>query len=195
MLPEMAQRITSCVDRLGGQTKAAKLIGVSQPGLRNWMIGAKLPQSFEQIARLAEEAGASLDWLITGRERDTGDLKWLPRLDGGAPLPFAISAVAGAVTSIESAAVHIVEEREMETYIMRGDAVIVDRGDRDLLKSDGGVYLLRRAGGHALMRASAEFSGEVRLWSHSDPTKQRFKGAALAAIDVVGRVPLGLLRP
>ncbi|MAP35668.1 MAG: hypothetical protein CME75_07845 [Halomonas sp.] len=58
-------RISEISEVLGGRKKAAKAAGVALSTFHRWLAGDSVP-ALDSIARLAKEAGVSLDWIATG---------------------------------------------------------------------------------------------------------------------------------
>lgn len=192
ILPGIAARISECVRRLGGQNKAARLIGISGPGIRNWMTGEKLPQSIEQLGKLADEAQVTVDWIIHGRE----GVHWLDRLDGGERIPVPQAFVEPRVRSLRDAVAYIVEGRELEPEIRLRDLLVVDRSQTDISRSDGRVFLFEREGRRFLSRAFAVSSTVVEVYTYEKKDRrEKLAVADLPKLRVVGKVVLALAEP
>lgn len=74
---EISARIRFAADKFNNRAEAANAAGVSKTTVQTWVDGSKSP-SFEALARLAGEAGISLDWIATGK-------------GGGADTPSALN--------------------------------------------------------------------------------------------------------
>lgn len=64
---QLSDRVDFCVQRMGGQIKASMLTGIPKSTLSRWSQddGPDVPS--QGIRALAEGAGISIDWLVTGR--------------------------------------------------------------------------------------------------------------------------------
>ena len=68
----LADRIRLCADSVGGGSELSRRTGIPRRTLENYLTGRE-PQT-SRIAQIAEAAGVSLDWLITGK----GDMRISP---------------------------------------------------------------------------------------------------------------------
>lgn len=188
----IAQRIALCVDGLGGQSKAARLIGLSQPGLRSWVQGEKLPQSIEALGKLADEAHVTVDWIIHGRE----GVHWLDRLDGGERIPVPQAFIEPRVRSLRDAVAYVVEGRELEPEIRLRDMLVIDRSQTDISRSDGRVFLFERDGRRLLSRAFAVSSTVVEVYTYEKKDRrEKIAVADLPRLGVIGKAVLSLSEP
>ena len=65
-----AGRMRSLIgDKYGGQTEAARKIGVSNSAVGGWINARQLPEAFT-LFQIADAYGVSVDWLL-GRENKT----------------------------------------------------------------------------------------------------------------------------
>lgn len=186
---EIARRIAICVEGLGGQSKAARLIGLSQPGIRSWVQGEKLPQSIEALGKLADEANVTVDWIIHGRE----GAHWLDSLDGGDRIAVPQAFIEPRVRSLKDAAAYVVEGRELEPEINLRDLVVIDRSQKDVTRSNGRVFLLERDGQRALWRVEAKSSTVIEVYQWGK--REKIAVADLPKLRVVGKVVLALSEP
>lgn len=197
VLHAIAGRIATMVEAVGGQGRAAELLGVSRGTVQKWRTADARPPLIE-IGNLAEAAGTTLHWVLTGMEPpERDDILRIPVIGaGGASWPLPRASVLGRVRSIEQAAIYVVQGREMEPFIQQGDATLIDLGDRDVSRSGGRVYLLRRGGALALARAFAVSLGMVEIYDETPKAKrQKISRDDLPKLDVVGRVALTLSEP
>ncbi|HHV7522955.1 TPA: LexA family transcriptional regulator [Burkholderia orbicola] len=67
----LPERVSFLINVCGGPTETARRIGVSNTTLQRWRNG-EVDLSTSNLVRLADEAGASVEWLATGRG------KWKP---------------------------------------------------------------------------------------------------------------------
>ena len=201
-LAGQAARITSVIEKVGGVLKAAEMIGANRGTLSKWRKGeARLP--LDEIAVLAHAAGLSADWVATGREfsprAETAEVVWLPVLNrdrGDEAVPVPRIGIEGRVSNIAAAAAFVVEGREMEPFIIARDIVIVDRGDRDISRAGGRVYVFRRDDRLVLARAFALSQGIVEVYNEVPRApREKIRASGLPNLDVVGRVALTLSEP
>lgn len=197
-----AARIGEVIERVGGVLRAATITGVGRTTLFKWRKGDARPP-LDEVTVLAGAAGVSVDWVATGREfsprAETAEVLWLPVLNqdrGDEAVPVPRIGIEGRVTAIAAAAAFVVEGREMEPFILARDIVIVDRGDRDISRAGGRVYVFRRDNRLALARAFALSQGIVEVYNEVPRApRERIPASDLPNLDVVGRVALTLSEP
>lgn len=200
LLRQIAARIAQLVELVGGQGKAAEVAGVSRATVQKWRSAQARPPLIE-IGRLAAAAGVSVDWVATGNEynphTETDEVAWLPLLGevDGMTVPVPRVALATRMRNVDKAAAVAVVGRELEPFIRSGDIVIVDRGDCDLSRSSGRVYVLKRGSSLVLMRAALMLSGVVQLSTEVPKLSERLTPSEIKGVEVVGRVVLALSEP
>ncbi len=68
---EFQKNVKFCIDKLGGTAETERMTGINARSLLHYMNGEAEPKIFAMVA-LAQAAGVSLDWLITGEESSIG---------------------------------------------------------------------------------------------------------------------------
>ncbi|MGB1111179.1 MAG: helix-turn-helix domain-containing protein [Gammaproteobacteria bacterium] len=96
----LGQRLRELADRVGGKKEMARLGGISEVQIYRYINGENVP-SIRAIARLAEAADVSLNWLATGegpQDRQTAD-----RPSGSDKLDFELlrHLLVGVLASVE----------------------------------------------------------------------------------------------
>lgn len=76
----LPERVSFLISICGGPTETARRVGVSNTTLQRWRNG-EVDLSTSNLVRLADEAGASVEWLATGRG------KWKSTEMAGEPPP------------------------------------------------------------------------------------------------------------
>jgi phage repressor protein C with HTH and peptisase S24 domain len=208
--PQLTIRITGCVTKLGGQRKAAAIIGVSQPGLRSWIMG-ETRAPFEGIAKLADAAGVSLDWMATGQGSpyDIPDGLVIAHFDAdsqGAPMLQPADAVTLAAHpmffrefGLDPGHLAIVRASDdaMAPEIPIGARAIVDMRPVKTLVEHGGLFAFGRVNGVIVRRVAVE-TNNIRLAVTNDDYKDKILTATELAeqisIRVWGKVVLILKR-
>lgn len=194
--PEITRRIGQCVAKLGSQQKVAKLLGVSQPGLGKWVSGAARP-AFELVARLADLADVSLDWIATGRERAgssnfitlpmrsivRGELITAPNEDWP-QVPFRRDYLEHYGADPEASFVMMVTDPDMSPRIAPTDLIVIDGTARDL--GSDGIYAFIRRQRLMLLNVRAKLDGGVALSRGTDTEDLGASDATKLA--VLGRV-------
>lgn len=210
--PEVVKRLNELAEALGGRPAAAARIGVEYSTLRGALSGKAQPK-FSTVARLAEAAGRSLDWVYTGR--DTAQLVPLAEpIDGFVLIPIlpeAVSAGAGALTDANDLDVekhvafrtewmrrigvnpkraHILRVRgdSMEPTLSEGDVVLVDTGDVE--PAGGGLFVMTWAGEAIIKRLDRDFDGSLMVISDNAGRypPRRIDATAADQVRIVGRV-------
>lgn len=199
--PRITARIVECVSRLGSQAAVAKQIGVSQPGLSNWVSGMVRPP-FEAVARLAEHAKVSLDWIATGVDPHANSPAYIDR--------FAPDAIGNAVHQPADAdtiavhkdffSAHRLDPQRAGIVRVVGDAMSPDLNDGALVIidmrhtsfTDEGLWVLGRPGA-ALVRRLV-FKGDA---AHLVAANKAYddiiiKGGEQSALKIWGRVAMVL---
>lgn len=64
-MPDLADRLREAAERIGGLNELSKKVGVPRRTLGNWLSG-RTPKP-DALRRIADAAGVSLEWLITGQ--------------------------------------------------------------------------------------------------------------------------------
>lgn len=210
--PELVKRLNLMAEALGGRPAAASRIGVKYSTLRGALSGKAQPK-FSTVAKLAEAAARSLDWVYTGSEG--GQLVPLAEPIEGfvlvQVLPEAASAGDGALASANDLEVekqvafrgewmrrigvnpkraHVLRVKgdSMEPTLSEGDMVLVDTGDTE--PAGGGLYVLNWAGEALVKRLDRDFDGTLMVTSdaeHRFPPR-RIDAAAADQVRIIGRV-------
>lgn len=68
------ERFQKVIDLVGGNKKAALIIGKSEKSIERYKAGAANDASFEDICALTNAAGVSLEWIATGKGQRDGML-------------------------------------------------------------------------------------------------------------------------
>ena len=189
----MVRRLGELVDAAGGPVKASRIAEVSRQTIDQWRAG-RSKIALTGASKLAEAAGRSLDWLVTGREA-TGTsqiVSYEPSPPVGyVPVPMLevrASAGNGLVAMEAHPREHIFSFREdwmrqvglvpgrveavwvtgdsMDPTIKDGDIILVDRQvDRVV---DGGIYVLVVNGEVRVKRVFVKTNGALLLRSDND---------------------------
>ncbi|MQM37775.1 putative HTH-type transcriptional regulator [wastewater metagenome] len=193
-------RISEIAAHVGGKKALAARAGVSESHLYRYIAGASEPTAGRLVA-LARAGGVSVAWLATGEGalevsgtvREAG-----PRYAAGeyTPIRAADTMPVLALSSAwlnaeglcaEALVVVTASGDSMAPTVNEGDRLLVDTTRHDI--GDDAVYVLRVDGALQPKRLQRDWSGGV--WVRSDSLRyadQHVSGAALAALDVVGRV-------
>lgn len=210
--PEVVRRLNELVSVLGTRTQAAERAGVRYGTLRDALEGRSQPR-FSTVARLAEAAGRSLDWVYTGR--DAAQLVPLAEPIEGfvlvPVLPEAVSAGAGALLDANDLEVekqvafrgewmrrigvnpkraHVLRVKgdSMEPTLSEGDVVLVDTADTE--PAGGGLYVLNWSGEAIVKRLDRDFDGALLVISDAGQRypPRRIDAAAADQVRIIGRV-------
>jgi hypothetical protein len=204
--PSLAERIEMLVTAVGGNSKAAKIAGVSTDTILNWKkAGSRLP--LQEMLALAKEAGVTLDWIATGHDRrpdmsppeqagedfvriavygataeDTlGELRFQP------PTAFWRNWMNEASLVPESCALVMAQDDAMAPEISPGDMLLVDRTQQEMNKS--GVYALLRRNAVLVRRVHVMVNGGAQLIpTNAQYEKEKLAAEAATNLIVAGRV-------
>lgn len=198
--PAITARLGETVAKLGRQSVVAKRVGVSQAGLSNWATGMVRPP-FEAVARLAQEANVSLDWIATGEASGVFISRYAPDAVGN-PVRQPPDADTLAVHA-DFFTVHRLDPAKTGIVRVTGDAMAPELPDGSLVIIDmrfsnfagEGLWLLGRA--RAVFARRATFEGPVARLTANDrgyPDIVIDGGGDDAGYRIWGRIVMALTR-
>ena len=179
-------RVSEISKKLGGRKKAAEAAGVAMSTFHRWIAGDSVP-ALDSIARLAQVAGVSLDWIATGEGSESTQSKdnipnaEIPGMEDYAFVPLydaQCSAGAGSWNENSRVLTHLsftryslrkqgltpdhlsairIDGDSMEPILNNGDTVLIDH-TKTTIEGEG-IYVLRFDGHLYAKRLQRNFDG------------------------------------
>ncbi|MBL1267618.1 MAG: helix-turn-helix transcriptional regulator [Halomonas sp.] len=207
-------RISEISEMMGGRKKAAKMAGVALSTFHRWLAGDSIP-ALDSIARLAQGAGVSLDWVATGEgPKELGHSPSIPNTEVVGMEDYAFvplydaqcSAGAGAWNENCRVLTHIsftryslrkqgltpdhlsairIDGDSMEPVLHSGDTVLIDH-TRTTIEGEG-IYILRLDGHLYAKRLQRNFDGVSVISANSAYDKVTVPRDRLHELEIVGR--------
>lgn len=186
----VSERLRDMVTFLGGKDAAARVTGKSEAQIRRYEDGDSEPP-FEVVAKLADKAGRSLDWVAGGapvaemqmRPAPPEDFLMIPKFEirasagrGKSLVPDEIYGPSGFVgfrkewlRSIgvppDKAEFLIAEGDSMEPLIRDGDLMLINRAIRSIVTA--GIYAVTWSGMMVVKRCYIRSDGSLLLKSEN----------------------------
>lgn len=143
-------RIGKIAKKMGGKRRLAELMGKSESQIYRWIDGTNQPRR-ENLEKIAQIADVSTEWLLTGRELETGEVidsieeaqkRHILKGSFAEKLKVVaeVSTKYAADVEPEKLAMDVMDSDAMEPTLHNGEIFVYDRTQNDLAKSGEGIY-------------------------------------------------------
>jgi len=204
-----AERLRVVVKAHKSANALAKDIGSAEATIRKWLRGASEPTR-EKLVAIASVSGFALDWIATGKGPQKGGNAVLVEGENVQVPEYSVTASMGNGTengheeiighwplpatylndlgmSLSKSCVIAAAGDSMESTIMHGDRVLVDRAQNQV--TGEGIYVVRIGHGLLVKRVQPRADGSLVLIS-DNPTypPETITSGDTAEFEVIGRV-------